>query len=455
MIQSRYGRRIFLPFLFFLLIFLTACDRQHHDVWLPAWFEAAPLTTPRAGASAVAYKNFIYVIGGVDGRNFLSSIERTEITDDGALTSWKIVSSMPQPRGFFDAIVVDDYLYIFGGGNGENGKNLLRSVYRAMLFDDGSIGEWEAQSELLLPRRCVKVFENNGRVYALGGFGGALLDSVEYAELNREGDLSAWKMSEQKMTLPRYVNAVKKSDDQVFVIGGHHQEKGIGIEQVETASLKNMTLTWKQNSGSLSEGRYGLSSAANGDYIYALGGLSGLEYLASIEVFSKTDGEWRQTTALPNAMANFSTVKYKKNLYILGGTTRGKYLDAVHFSQFDEKGDLGIYVTKKQADIFSKKERSISSQDSNSTVRSSAKSTMSKAYARQASVEEVILTDQYTYVMVNEKGNRFWIAGPVVELKKGDFVGFSEGVKMSNFYSKSLQQKFDEILFVGQLVFIK
>ena len=444
-LKSMYQRPAFFVSFFFIFLILTACSRQQQLIWLPAWLEATSLTVPRAGAAAVVYKNFIYVLGGVDGRHFLSSIERAAIDEAGVPGSWSVVADMPQARGFFDAVVIDEYLYIVGGGNGENGKNLLRSVYRASLADDGSIGEWQKEEDLLLPRRCVKIFENNRRLYALGGFGGALLDSVEYADLDSDGHLSPWKMSDEAMTLPRYVNAVKKSGDRVYVIGGHHQKNGSGIVEVESASLNDKDLHWERGVNKLGSGRYGLSAFAMNGYVFALGGLSGLEYLSSIEKYSNSDGQWRQTTELPSAMANFSTLNYKDYIYLLGGTTRQTYLKSVSYAQLNENGDIGILVNEKQAKLYLQENQK----------KSKYTTPLHPIYAHQGKVVDLILSEQYTYVQVSENGDLYWIAGPVVKLEKGNLIGFSEGVLMSGFYSKSLRRNFDKILFVGQLAFIE
>lgn len=64
-------------------------------------------------------------------------------------------------------------------------------------------------------------------------------------------------------------------------------------------------------------------------------------------------------------------------------------------------------------------------------------------------VLEVIPGGGYSYVNVEEKGEKFWIAGPPVEVKVGQMVSFSEQVWMPNFTSKALNRTFDKILFVS------
>lgn len=55
----------------------------------------------------------------------------------------------------------------------------------------------------------------------------------------------------------------------------------------------------------------------------------------------------------------------------------------------------------------------------------------------------------YTYLQVNENGNKFWVAGPETVVSKGARVSFSEQIWMNNFKSKALNRTFDKILFVN------
>ncbi|MCK4738508.1 MAG: hypothetical protein KAT46_01035 [Deltaproteobacteria bacterium] len=57
----------------------------------------------------------------------------------------------------------------------------------------------------------------------------------------------------------------------------------------------------------------------------------------------------------------------------------------------------------------------------------------------------------YTYMEIEEKGEKFWIAGPPNDIAKGSDVSFIEEVWMGNFYSKGLGRTFDKILFVRQV----
>lgn len=54
----------------------------------------------------------------------------------------------------------------------------------------------------------------------------------------------------------------------------------------------------------------------------------------------------------------------------------------------------------------------------------------------------------YTYVQVEEKGQKIWVATMQTKVKVGDEVEFPDAQPMTNFKSKTLNRTFDKILFV-------
>ena len=111
--------------------------------WVKGWRDGSALKGPRAGAATVVVNGYIYVIGGVNGFNFVRLTEYAKINDDGSLSPWKETSLLNEERGFIDAVAKDGYIYVVGGGNGPNGKNLLRTVERAKVNEDCSLSSWQ------------------------------------------------------------------------------------------------------------------------------------------------------------------------------------------------------------------------------------------------------------------------------------------------------------------------
>jgi hypothetical protein len=426
-----------------LICLLTACGQGHDkSTWIQGWKETTAFNTPRAGAAAVVANNKIYLIGGVDGKAFLNTTIYAQINKDGSLGIWQQGPKLIEERGFVGAVYHDNWIYVVGGGNGPNGEHLLRSVEKARVLADGSLGPWAKESAMNIPRRCSKVVVINNTIYSFGGFGGALLDSVERSEIKSDGSLSDWHMEDRTMTMPRYVNGVKKWNSNTYVIGGHDQTKGIGIKDVEWSMVleSGKREEWKPTS-SLQVGRYGLSTAIHHGVLYTLGGISGAEYLDSVEKSKiNSSGElssWQFSTPLIQPRASFSTIVYKDWIYVLGGTNRDGYLTSVLYGTFNKNDDIGFWGSQSDAAAYKERLERLKSQKLN--------------LPNEGVVQQVIHASAYSYVQVKTNHGIVWLAGPRTELARNTRIRYSKGVYMSNFYSKELKRSFPAVTFVGTI----
>ncbi|HED40500.1 MAG TPA: kelch repeat-containing protein, partial [Chromatiales bacterium] len=325
--------------IFLLALLLTGYIKQtlaEEAVWIAGWQQTSEMNTARAGAAVLQVNGVIYAIGGVDGRNFLSTSEFSQIRADGSLGPWQRSAVLNDARGFFDAVEHNGYIYVAGGGKGDNGKVLLRSVERSRISANGELEGWITERHgLKYPRRCVKLFIANNRIYALGGFGGALLDSVESAPINDDGSLGPWRVEANPLTMTRYINSVKSLNGFTYVIGGHAEREGVGLTEVEfTRPTIEDDLVW-QKTVTMQMPRYALSSVVHGHQLYAIGGLNGAVYSDKIELTQQlSDGEltsWRYTTPLSSVRANFGSVVYNDRIYIIGGTNRDGYYKSAEY----------------------------------------------------------------------------------------------------------------------------
>lgn len=425
-----------------LLCTLSACSTQN-KLWVPDWKETAPLTNARAGAAVVAVNDTLFLIGGVDGKDFLNTTEYAKVHPDGSLGPWHMGPNLNEARGFIDAVIHDGSIYVVGGGNGPNGHNLLRTAERAHILPDGTLGPWETEkNQMVVPRRCSKLVAMGNSLYSFGGFGGVLLDTVERADFLPDGSLGEWQLESQTMLMPRYVNGVKKLGSAAYVIGGHDQDKGIGITDVEWSPLGDQKIRHWQATQSLQIGRYGLSTVAHGDYLYALGGLTGLEFLDSVEKSKvNPDGQlspWEMTTPLTVPRGMFSVVEYKDWIYVIGGSNRDNYLSSVEYATVNAGADFGYWGRSSDLQAYQ--------------AKVAARKNIQAQLPNQGVVKTILQAQAYTYLeVINQNQEVVWLAGTKLDVKPGDHVGYSKGVLMSGFYSKELNRTFREILFVGQV----
>ena len=84
----------------------------------------------------------LYVMGGFDGQNSLSTVERY----DPVKNAWEAVAPMSAARDGSAAVVVDGKLYVMGGFDGQNE---LSSVERY----DPARNEWVAMASMALNTR--------------------------------------------------------------------------------------------------------------------------------------------------------------------------------------------------------------------------------------------------------------------------------------------------------------
>jgi len=403
------------------------------------WLQTAPMASPRTGAGVIEVGGIIYAIGGVDGKEFLTSSESSAIHKDGSLAPWRAGDALNEARGFFGVAAHQGFIYAVGGGNGPSGHHLLRSVERAAIQADGSLGPWQKEKLLLnFPRRCAKVVASGDALYAIGGFGGTLFDSVERARFNADGSLGPWEIVKDKLTMPRYIHAEAEVNGRLYVLGGHAQQGGMGEAATEYTALgDNHDLSTWQTTIAMQHGRYGLAAASHGDYLYALGGMNGASFYDVIEKnhvgADGALGVWHDITPLPSPLADFGAVVYRDWIYVVGGTSPQGYFNNVFFARIDDSGDL---------------------------VR--AKAGGGPAAAPAAPVNRVELPNggtvtqsleggTYIYLEVDTGAGREWLAAAHAGIAVGDQVRYSDGIWMEDFFSKFLQRRFDAIRFVGNL----
>ncbi len=432
--------RTLLPLLSPLLV--IGCG-QRTDIWVAGWRPTSPLQTNRAGSAVAVAGDTLYVIGGVDGRVFLDSVEYAHINKDGSLSAWKSAATMAETRGFTAAVVHKDYIYVVGGGNGANGQNLLRSVERARIQADGSLGPWQQEpNQMLVPRRCSKIIVYGDTLYSFGGFGGALLDTVERAPILADGSIGPWQLEAKTMTMPRYTSGVNQLGSLSFVVGGHDQQRGVGLAAVEWSRLNAQGRDAWQATSAMNAGRFELATVDHGGTVYALGGISGTEYLDSIEFATQSDaglGAWQYTTPLSSPRASFSAALHGDTLYIIGGTNLSGYFNSVEYAVFDKQGQIGFYGSAADKSAYEQQAQANRSQVAE--------------LPNDGVVWEILQTSGYSYVhVVSPQHGDIWLAGNKLEnLQVNDKIAFSSGVMMSNFYSKELQRAFPAVLFVGTL----
>jgi hypothetical protein len=83
------------------------------------------------------------------------------------------------------------------------------------------------------------------------------------------------------------------------------------------------------------------------------------------------------------------------------------------------------------------------------TAETKAQSKQEEQAVLTGKVVETMNSGGYTYVRLESAGKKTWVAIPEAKVKMGQTISFLPGMEMQNFESKTLNRKFDSIIFSG------
>lgn len=136
------------------------------------------LSIARSGATAVAYANNLYVLGGYDGLNYLSDVQYSKLsTSDGSTGSWTYTTSLPGALSQSDGFAANGYIYLIGGRSNDSTCSpitLVAPISANTTIVSGNnptgIGEWFATNQRYSGDRYgASAVYSDGKAYVLGG----------------------------------------------------------------------------------------------------------------------------------------------------------------------------------------------------------------------------------------------------------------------------------------------
>lgn len=410
--------------------------------WAPAWKPTSSLSVTRQGVAAVEVNGYIYAMGGAKGTTFLNTTEYAKIQEDGSLGPWMPGPPLNEARGYFDAEAQDGFIYVIGGGRGKAGKILHRSVERSKVMPDGTLSPWQLEPNgMVLPRRCSKTVLIDGTLYAIGGFSGDMLDSVEHTRIKPGGGTEEWFLEPERLTEMSYISGVKNVKGIVYVAGSHDQRAGQATRNVEWSRVVDEAGfgKWRKTTPMQVE-RFGLGLIARKGKLYAIGGLKGPTFIDSIESAPLLKdggvGEWELSDSrLSSPRAMMAVLLYKDWVYSIGGAGT----NAVEYATFNAVGEIGSWFTPEELKVIN-------------AVRKENEA-LAKRLPNAGLVLKTMHANPYIYLQVQLSPEAIvWLAGPAGDYKEGDRIRFSGGAMMTNFFSKQLNKRFERVFFVQEVL---
>ena len=122
----------------------------------------------------VAHQGKLYRIGGFTAKNKEGEEKdlwsQTDVASfDVQAKKWSPLPPLPEPRSSFDAVVLDDAIYVVGGWSLLGGDNAKWLQTAHMLDLTAKPLKWQSLAEPPFQRRALSVAALDGKVFAIGG----------------------------------------------------------------------------------------------------------------------------------------------------------------------------------------------------------------------------------------------------------------------------------------------
>jgi len=234
--------------------------------------------------------------------------------------TWVERASMLTARGDHTSAVANDRIYAIGGWGGTR----LASVEE---YDPAS-DNWTPKSAMPAARAGLAAATVNNRIYAIGGENGTYVGTVE--EYDPATD--SWT-SKADMPTPRVGHAAAALNGKIYVFGG--ESGGLSLTTVE--EFDPATNTWSTKSPMPTARRWA-AAAVIGNAIYVVGGCSvscyydGTGSLATVERYDPASDTWLTSAPMPTARWALAAATVNDKIYAIGGL--GNH--GVHYTTIEE-----------------------------------------------------------------------------------------------------------------------
>ncbi len=320
------------------------------QTFLKHWRHIGEFTQARRAFASATNGKHIYVLGGVDKNGqYLTSVEYAAVQADGHLDNWKKTSHLNNGRFYLSAVIVGEYLYAIGGANGPLGEDNIPSAHveRARILPSGALGPWQNQIYLNSPRRGLQSVAYDKYIYALGGYNGVFMKTVERANLDAHGNITGWTDISESFRVDRYIHAAAIHKNRIYLIAGHvEKQNSMSYGDVESATiLDNGQLSpWRIEKSRLNTPRFIASAVSTEHYLYLAGGHDGTNRLTSVEYAGIQEdgslGRWIQTLPLNTARSATVMLANNNSLYVLGGAGGDQVLNSVETAKSMPNGHI-------------------------------------------------------------------------------------------------------------------
>lgn len=186
-----------------------------------AWEQAtsAAAWTPRIAAGAVVFKDKMWILGGIENYYFgddTSLKNDVWFSADGKTWQMAVANAAWSPRAYHQAVVLDDRIWILGGGNYVPSHHALNDVWSSA---DGVHWEQVTDAAPWGPRLWFSSVVYRDRIWVLGGWSKS---QGNFGDVWCSKDGRDWLcLKSARSWSPRHEHSAFVFQDKLWVAGGH------------------------------------------------------------------------------------------------------------------------------------------------------------------------------------------------------------------------------------------
>jgi len=279
----------------------------HSQAQASRWKAVAQMPTPRDRLAVIAHNGRIYAMGGETASGTTGLVEIYLPEED----SWVRGADKPVPVANVGAAALDGRIYVPGGSlsDGQIGNEL--EVYDP---STGVPGTWVSASPMPLNLSAYAIAAYNGNLYVFGGWDG---DGYVAESYRYDPYQDAWSAASPMKTARAFAGA-GTIGDRIYVVGGYDGQAELAACEAYTPA----TDSW-DTCPPMTAPRGGIGVAVIADTLYAIGG-GWKSYLVENEYYSPATGTWNTfPSPLLQEWRNLGVAANGTYLYAVGGWDGG------------------------------------------------------------------------------------------------------------------------------------
>lgn len=338
--------RIILVFIFLTGI-LSPLNVRASEIFSP-WINTASLDYTYVNNQTVVFKNHIYLFGGtaIQGST-RSNVRSSAINSNGSLLPWKVQSPMPRSLIWHALVLIGNRVYIVGGME-EPPQMSTNAVSFAEIDQLGNISFWSDSSNVLPKKLSLgSVVKTENWVYYLGGAtwpGPTLSNNIYKAVINQDNSIGEWTNANIDLPTPLAAHGSVVKGNKIYIIGGSTDSNFIGTNKIYVFGSDPNTgnLTRLPDADNLPFGSRSAMITRIGDYIIHAGGIGQESPSTNKVFFAKIDstdniGPWElSSNALPQINCCTAIASWGSYIYITGGHDgSGPYYNSVVYTHLE------------------------------------------------------------------------------------------------------------------------